>query len=249
MEPISVTIKYWTYPDGSPTGREPDGIEDFRNSLSASYVSLVRGQAGALGGGLYELSIELVTSISLRDVVGLIAGGVAYDVIKSGAHSLVLRQLISAYEVLRAKNKKENIEVEDLKLTFQDADLFIRRVTAKPLFDSLGEILKQVADNYTAMKGKTGEVPFEVHIPVFEDPEKRLCRFRDLLDVDETIENITQADYFRYWGVRYNLEGQVRVFDVSRKLLIDERYLTRREYWEEWHRDWVEKRRHNDNRA
>lgn len=238
MEPIAVRIDYWTSPDGSPTGVEPEGIDEFRHDLQEDYVSLVRGQSGACGGGLYDLMVHVTSSISLRDVVSLISGGIAYDLIKSGANSFVLKPLITAIEKLRSRNKKRDIEVDELTFSFQDADIIVKKIGKRPLYNDLEEIFKALAENFEYMKGKTGESPYAIHVPVFEDPNPRFSRFRALLDVDETIQGISTDSYFEYWGVRYNLEGQIRVFDVQRKFLIDATYMTQKEYWEAWEREW-----------
>lgn len=241
-EPIALRIDYWTLPDGSPTGVEPEGIDEFRLDLQDVYVSLVRGQSGAAGGGLYDLMVHVTSSISLRDVVSLILGGIAYDLIKSGANSFVLKPLITAIEKLKSRNKKRDIEVDELTFSFQDADIIVKKIGKQPLYDDLGRIFKVLAENFEYMKGQTGEPPYAIHIPVFEDPNPRFSRFRALLDVDETIQGITTDSYFQYWGVRYNLEGQIRVFDVQRRLLIDATYMTQKEYWEAWEREWYKER-------
>lgn len=239
MEPISVRVDYWTYPNGSLSGEEPEGIEKFRSELQETYVSLVKGQSGALGGGLYDLVVQVTSSISLRDFVDIILGGVAYDLVKGGAHSFILRPLIAAIKKLKAKNKDKNIEVDELKFFFQDTDIILKKVTTKSLFDDLEQIVKTVAKNYEAIKGPTGEPPYEIHIPVFEDPSPRFCRYRSLLDVDETIEDVTADSYLRLWGTRYNLEGQIRVFDVQKQILINERYMTQDEYWQACELEWA----------
>lgn len=79
MEPIAIKIEYWTLPDGSPTGQEPEGVEEFRSDLKNVYAFFVRGQSGACGGGLYEFVVTVTSSITLRDVASAILGGVAYD--------------------------------------------------------------------------------------------------------------------------------------------------------------------------
>ncbi|MFC1730724.1 hypothetical protein ACFL6I_10365 [candidate division KSB1 bacterium] len=239
MEPIAIRIDYWTYPDGSPTGEEPEGIEEFRNDLQDNYVSLVRGQSSACGGGLYELVVQVASSISLRDFANIILGGIAYDLVKSGTHSFVLRPLIAAFMNLKSRNKKQNIEVDELKFSFQDADIIVKKVATKPLFDELERVFKAVAESYEFLKGRNGELPYEIHIPVFEDPDPRFCRYRSLLDVDETIEEVSADSYLHLWGVRYNLEGQIRVFDVQRQILIDDRYMTQEEYLEAWKLEWA----------
>jgi hypothetical protein len=202
-------------------------------------VSLVKGQSGALGGGLYDLVVQVTSSISLRDFVSLILGGVAYDLVKSGTHSFILRPLIEAIKKLKAKNKEKNIEVDELKLFFQDTDVILKKVATRSLFDDLEQIIKAVAESYEAIKGPTGEPPYEIHIPVFEDPAPRFCRYRSLLDVDETIEEVSADSYLHLWGARYNLEGQIRVFDVQKQILINERYMTQDEYWKACEIEWA----------
>ena len=239
MEPISIRIDYWTYPNGSFSGEEPEGIEEFRSDLQETYVSLVKGQSGALGGGLYDLVIQVTSSISLRDFVSLILGGVAYDLVKSGTHSFILRPLIVAIKKLKAKNKEKNIEVDELKLFLQDTDVILKKVATRSLFDDLEQIIKAVSESYEAIKGPTGEPPYEIHIPVFEDPAPRFSRYRSLLDVDETIEEVSADSYLHLWGARYNLEGQIRVFDVQKQILINERYMTQDEYWKACEIEWA----------
>ena len=240
MEPIALKIEYWTLPDGSPTGIEPDGIDEFRNKLQEHYVSLVRGHSGACGGGLYDLIIQVTSSITIRDVSSAILGGIAYDLVKSGTKSLILRPLISAIETLREQNKEDlkKIEVDEFIFTFQDADIVVKNIGTGSFFEELEKIFKQLSISIDSLKGHAQEMPYVIHIPLFEDPEQKLCRFRSLLDVDETIEGITNDNYLQFWGVRYNLEGKVRVFDVKNNLLIDSSYMTQEEYWEAEEREW-----------
>jgi hypothetical protein len=246
MEPVAVRIDYWTLPDRSPTGIEPEGIDEFRRDLQNVYVSLVRGQSGSCGGGLYDLMVNVTSSISLRDVVNLILGGVAYDLIKSGTKSFVLKPLITAIENLKSRNKKWNLKVDELTFSFQDAEIIVKKIGQQPLSDDLGRIFKALAENFEYMKGQSGESPYAIHVPVFEDPNPRFSRFRAMLDVDETIEDINTDSYFKYWGVRYNLEGQIRVFDVQQRLLINETYMIQKEYWEVWHNEWAKERAAED---
>jgi hypothetical protein len=237
MESVAVRIDYLTFPDGSPTGVEPEGIDEFRNDMQDVYVSLVRGQSGACGGGLYDLLVHVTSNISLRDVINVIMSGVAYDLIKSGTHSFVLRPLITALEKLKSKNTKNNLTIDELKFTFQDSDIIIKKIGTQSLFDDLENIFKALAVNYEFMKDRSGASPYTIHIPIFEDPNPRFSRFRALLDYDETIEDVTTDSYLQFWGVRYHHEGQTRVFDVHQKLLIDASYMTQDEYLKAWERE------------
>ena len=244
MEPLALKIEYWTLPNGSPTGMEPDGIDEFRKELQEHYVSLVRGHSGACGGGLYDLIVHITSSITLRDVASAMIGGVAYDLVKSGTQSLILRPLVSAIEKLRERNKEnlQKIDVDEFRFSFQDADIVVKNIAAGSFFEELERIFKQLSNCIDSLKGNTQEMPYVIHIPIFEDPDQKLCRFRSLLDADETIVDITNDNYLQFWGVRYNLEGKIRVFDVKNKLLIDASYMTQEEYWKAAEKEWEKER-------
>ncbi len=233
MESLAINIEYWTLPDGTLTGMEPEGIDEFRSELQEHYVSLVRSHSGACGGGLYDLIINVTSTITLRDLASAILGGIAYDIVKSGTHSLVLRPLISAINKLKERNKDKHqkIEVDEFRFTFQDTDIIVKNIGTDDFFENLEKIFIQLSKSIDSLKGvATQEYPYIIHVPLFEDPEQKICRFRSPLDVDEMVENITNDDYLKLWGVRYNLEGKVRVFDVKNELLIDNSYMTQDEF-------------------
>ena len=118
----------------------------------------------------------------------------------------------------------------------------IQRLSDNSIFSQLEKILATFAVHYDSLCLASGEKPFEVHIPVFEDQnEDRLCRFRVLLDVDETIRNIAPSDYFKFWGLWYDYSGAFRVYDLERRLLLDTEFYTLDRYWEEWKRRRQEK--------
>lgn len=242
MEPISVRVDYWTLPDRSESGKEPEGIEQFRNELRSQYASLVRGRSGACGGGLYDLAVQVVSEISLRDVMGVIAGGVAYDLVKAGTQSFFVRPIFEALRRLKSKNRERNVDLDELTLSFRDTDIFIKRVDSHSIHDILEDVFKLMAENMETLTRGGREIPYAIHIPIVEDSDNETTRFRSLLDVDETIRDINQSTYFGYWGVRYNLAGSIKIFDVKRKFIIDETYMTQAEYWSAKHREWDIKR-------
>jgi hypothetical protein len=120
---------------------------------------------------------------------------------------------------------------------FNDAEVVITKIADNSIYESLGEVFQVLAKDFGHLRNGDGQYPYSIQIPVFEDPEKRLCRFRVLLDVDETIPKVSKADYLGYWGIYYDFERKPRVFDVKKTLLIDSDFLTIDRYWQEWKRD------------
>ncbi|MGH9515399.1 MAG: hypothetical protein ACRD3P_06940 [Terriglobales bacterium] len=165
----------------------------------------------------------------------LLIDGVAFDFIKRGAESFVLRPFLAAYEKLRDRNKSdERIDIGELQIHFQDSILLIREVRTDTILSNLGKLLLCLARNYDHLTIHHGESPFLIQIPAFEDPdEDRPRRFRVRGDIDETIPSHGPSDYFKFWGLEYIVDADRRVYDVTRQLLLDEGFNTLDEHWAE----------------
>lgn len=237
VERMAVKIDYVTSPQEGSIDPIPVGMEEFRRELEDAYVSLIRGHPGVRGGGWYQFAIQVTSSITLRDLANLILGGIAYDLLKSGVSSFVLRPLLHSYAKLASRNSKIEFGVDEVSFFFQDTDVIIKKTGTQFIHLDLENILTALVKNYEHLLYR-GELPYVIHIPVFEDKKSHFSRFRSMLDVDETIQNIVSDNYFQYWGVRYNRAGKVCVFDVQRQIILDEQYMTQSEYWIAWNKAW-----------
>jgi hypothetical protein len=240
--PSSVKVSWWAEQIGPTKLSGFDGIDDFRRELDENYVAIVRPRPGDLGG-LYQLAVHFVTNITLGDVATFIASGVAYDVLKSGSKAFVLRPFLEAFNRLRSRNKGQNIGIEELLLEFHDSIVALDASRGDVIATQIGFILETISANYELLTLKSRETPFEIRIPVFEATAKdRPARFRALLDVDEILAQGTADDYAGFWGLWYDYSRQYRVFDVKRRLLIDEKWVSRAHYWQEMEERWRHQR-------
>ena len=153
---------------------------------------------------------------------------------------MVLRPFLAAYKKLRERNRERFLDISELQIEFQDCVVIIHETSSDTIVNHLEEILLSIARNYDhLMLGESREPPFEIHVPVVEDPdEDRPCRFRLKGDIDETIRSKGPADYFAFWGLVYNRAYTVKVYDVSRKLLLEEGFNTLEQHWAELRRRW-----------
>ncbi len=178
----AVRVSYWAEQTGAWELRDLAGINDFRRDLAEDYVSTVQARPGDLGG-LYQLAVEIVSSISLFDVATFLAQGIAFDLIKSGTKAFVLRPFLRAYERLRDRNAGAGVDIEQMRIVFQDTSVTIWSIYDDSIYTNLGQIIATLAARYSSMILSSGEPPFEIHVPLFEDPAAdRLCRFRVPLD-------------------------------------------------------------------
>lgn len=230
----SVKVTYWAEQVGENQLDDLPGIEEFRTELEQEYAAAVHGRPGDLGG-LLHMAVEFVSSISMSDVATFIAEGMAYDVLKEGSKSLVLRPFLHAYRKLKDRNRDSQLDIEVLRLTLRDSVLVIYRLSEGSIPANLEKILVAAASEYRHMVLRSGEAPFELHIPVFEDPAAdRISRFRVLLGVDETIAPQPQTDYFKLWGLYYDFSRTTRVYDAATHSLIDDEFLTQEWYDIRW---------------
>jgi len=232
--PTAVRITYWTEQSGPNSHEDLAGISEFKSDLETEYVSLVRGRPGDLGG-LYDLAVEFVASITLQDFARFVAAGAAYDAIKSGAKSFLLRPFLQAYHKLLEKNSERTPHIDVLEIAFQDTTVTIREIYPGSLAPNLRVILERLAGSYTNLRLASGENPVHIYIPVFEDPAvDRLVQYREPLEVDETYRPVSDGDYLRLWGAEYAFARQWRVFDVEKELLLNAEFYTRDMYDARW---------------
>lgn len=238
QEGMAIKVDYWAAQDGDFKLHDLGGIGEFREELAGQYAAIVRGRPGALGG-LYHLSVEIVSTLALSHVVRLLLDGIAFDLIKEGTKTFVLRPFLAAYGKLKERNKGDYGDIDELRLIFQDSVVIVDYLGDDSIASSLEKILHTLSKNYQHLVLSSGESPFEIYIPIFEDPAvDRPSRFRELLHYDETIPSVSVSDYFVYWGVWYDFSHKHRVYDVQRELLIDEGFLTKKQYWAIWEKRW-----------
>jgi len=226
----AVTIRYWVASDHASEilaniERIPNGMQEFRNELEESYVSVIHGHPAGAGGGL-DLFVDFVTSISLHDVALAIVLGAAYDLVKTALKVFALRPFLSALKKLR-ETSREDIGIAEFRIVFSDTILHIDNVCYNALPANLEKIFLELARKYDSLKLSSGFYPTEIFIPVIEDPIlkppttfRRVSRFE--YDEGSNLE-IGPDRYFEFLGLQYDLIDhldELRVFDVKKSQLL-----------------------------
>jgi hypothetical protein len=230
----SVKVKYWVVHNTvSLKFRDLEGIQEFRNELAENYVSTVQGRPmGA--GGFIRLWVEFQSLFTLSELVRIVMEGAAFDLIRRGGKESLLKPFLTAYQRLKERNTQRAVEIAELRFLFEDAIVVIESIPNVELLSQVEKILRTLAEQYEKLSLKSGERPFEIHIPIFEDPAPdRPYRFRQILEEEETIprSDFSASSYFQLWGLDFDFFSATRVYDVGRQLIIDEPYYTRSQYW------------------
>jgi hypothetical protein len=138
----AIKITYWAeQKQGSASIYDFEGIGDFRKELDESYISVVQGRPGPLGG-LHELAVEFISNLTLVEVAKFLLEGIAFDLIKSGTRAFVLRPFLKAYQKLKDRNPSFQLDIEEFRIVFQDSVIVIYKITGDSIFVNLEKIIK-----------------------------------------------------------------------------------------------------------
>ena len=138
----SIRVTYWVG-EG-----EIEGINEFSEDLSANYVANVRGRRAGLGGGLYQLTVQFLSHLTLKEIVTFLLEGMAYDVIKSATTDFLIRPFIDAYRKLKGREGNRRVDIDQLQFVFEDTSILINRLPNTDLLADLSKILLAVTRNF-----------------------------------------------------------------------------------------------------
>jgi hypothetical protein len=233
---MAIKVNYWTSTDHpADFYNKISGMTKFKNDLAENYLSVVKGRPAGAGGGT-SFIIEIISTFSLSHLVMLLLEGVTYDLIKQGTNAFVLRPFIAAYKILCNKNKNHLI-LSELCIEFQDISIIFHDEQGIGIVDHIGEILVKLAEQYDHLSTDSGMKPDRIHIPVVENPDKDSpYKFRILGNIDETIHAKGPEDFFGFWGLEYDIEHAMRIYDVQKKLLIGGDFCTLEQYYRDYDR-------------
>lgn len=220
MENMTIKVLYWAEQEGDKL-HEPNEIREFKQKLSENYTSVVHGRPGDLGG-IDELIIEVISSMSLKEVVNAMLISATYDMIKQGTKSFVLKPFMDAYKSLKDSNSDSELDIYSIQFTFEDSIIKLYKITENSIYTSIGTVFNILAKNYDSMILPDGEKPFEIFIPVFEDPDPTYAnKYRLKYNVDETIVSFDLDDYTKLWGLYYDYNHCFKTYNIQKQILID----------------------------
>jgi hypothetical protein len=219
----AIKISYYGEPNENYNISEFVGISDFKNNLERDYTTFIRQKTDGYGAGFYEFVVEIISDITLNDFITFLLTGTAFDLVKYGTKNFAIQPFLNAYKKLRTTNKE--VDIEELRFSFKDSNVIIYRIYQNSILEELENILLSLSINYDKLFYENKERPYQIDIPVFEDPiENNGIDFRFLLSVDEPIQNTSSKDYFKFWGAYYQFRGWKYVYDCLNKKLMDATY-------------------------
>lgn len=222
MEKIKVKISYWTYPEGD----QFEKLDGFENDLENEYeLEITSQKTDAMGGGLYELAIEIYNNVNFEDITkGLIEDG-----IKVGL-GYFWKPLFKKVKELFRRNKKYKPDIDVARFIFRDIEIFLYPIFPNSIEKVIDNAIKTLSLHFPKIKQKTNVKPKSIHIPIFNRTDLyEVCAYRVKLNVDENISEFSEDDYFKLWGIRCESEDDF-IYNVESGSVIKTRFYTQFEY-------------------
>jgi hypothetical protein len=216
----NIEINYWTYPDG----KDFNGIEDFISEIDKDYfLTVTKKRTDALGGGLYDLIIEISEDLTLLEL--------AKSYLEDGIKLYVgynIKKIYESIKVLFEKNQDFNPTVEQIKIKFKDCTIYLYEVYQNGIAEAFDDFVKILIDLVLNKKIKFKKIK-EIHSPIYNHRDSYdLCDYRVKLQYDENISEFKKADYLKFWGVKFKKKKMV--YDVENGKFLKEKFYTQKAY-------------------
>ena len=235
---IAIKINYNVLGKNDEENYGEDDVNQFRNRIQDHYLVTFHKHIAERGGG--NFLIEFLIGLTLKDYLMVIAGGLAWDLIKIGSKKFFIQPFIDEYKKFRLTPYSQ--EIRDIAFTFSDTKLRIlsaRKDGVEVSFGIISRIFQKLAANYSKLDIDKHNKLTEITIPIFADSiTADGLVYREKLEYDEPLlyeENLdifNNEAYLKYWGLTFNNYNR-KVFNVDSKSILNSSWYTGDEY--NWH--------------
>ncbi|WP_201986610.1 hypothetical protein [Hymenobacter rubidus] len=225
----TINLSYWTYPEGVMFD-DFKNIDKFKTELTEDYdINLESRQTDALGGGLYELAIEIISDFNFKTY--------ALEIIRDNSKTAIVagaiyfwKPLMKKIKALFAQNTELSPNIESALIKFKDTSISIYSIYPNGISEIIDDIIPIISEHYIQMEQKSTSHIKSIHIPIFNQVDTySICAYRVKLNVDENIPKFDKGDYYKIWGIEYQ-DGTKAVYEVNSSNLINAPFYTQSEY-------------------
>ena len=209
-----------------------ENIDYFREKINENYNNIVKANPVGRGGGTYEFIIRFICNLSLQHYVEIIAGYLGVKLINKSTDKLlekyVFAPLQTCYQNL--KNNNPCLDCYSFQIELKDVNIFIYKTSDNSIIPNLNKILQQISEHIKNIEKIKGYKITQIHIPAVLDVLEGYKVYRVPLGEEETT-NLSDKDYFSFWGVEYCSTQLKAVYDLnSKSILSDYRFYSEEEF-------------------
>ncbi len=180
------------------------GLETFKKNLEKHFFSKVTIRNSSTNNASVKLIIGLNCNFSMVETLYHFNKG------NWGNFECENNSFANSIKLLQQCNTI-HIETEELSFFFKDTSIIINTLYDQSIPEQLENILKQIGNHYVYFTNGLTKIPYEIHIPVFE--ENVIEDNSLVLTVDSSTLN--KNDFFSFWGLYFYSEEDAVIYDLE----------------------------------
>lgn len=106
------------------------------------------------------------------------------------------------------------VEIKELSIHLRDTSIIMTRLPNCHIQDNLENILESVSGNFVHFTRGLSKMPYEIFVPIYEETKNSFSH-------SEKKHN-KKPDYSEFWGLYFEDEEDLAVYDVKNKTIIEE---------------------------
>lgn len=209
-------------------------IEEFKADLGKEYGYFIRPRPVGRGGGAYELVVEFLLNTDLKTYLTIIGTYLSGKIIDKATDGILDQYLFKPFfKVFRNfSDKHGGIEICEFKIELYNSKIVIYKIEDFSITETFEKVLEKIYQNLEKLVIED-EFPSDFTIPVFADVVNEKVVYRPPLGMEESIDKITEDDYFKLWKLDYEFIHGQRVFDLVNEVFIEDAdFVTEDEYYD-----------------
>lgn len=226
---LEIRYDAFIYNDGV---EELEDIEYFKEEINKNYNNIVKANPVGRGSGAYEFIIHFIGDLPLQDYIKILFGYLGVKVINKSTDKLLERYVFVPLQTSYQKLKRNNpvLDCYKFQIELKDVNIFIYKTSKNSIFSNFNKILQQISEHIKNIEKIEEYKITAIHIPAVLDVFNGYKVYRAPLGEEETT-NLSDKDYFSFWGVEYCSSQLSAVYDLnSKSILSDYRFYTEEEF-------------------
>lgn len=191
------------------------GLENFRLKIERDFFCDVAINFLKEKVDSYNLIIDISFNFDLEQGLSILADRKVGDLDLNSNNNtdyLYLNQLKNL-----AKKSNKSIDIEELNLVFNNCTVVIHKIFEQSISYQLKNIIQNINNNLLYFSKGFTEIPYEVHIPIFE--AEPFNTNADLMNI--RIKEAKNYDYSKFWALYFETRTDASIYDVEHHDIID----------------------------
>lgn len=185
------------------------GLNTYLKSLEKQYYAIVSLRSYQKQNGAIDMTIDMNCSLTLVELLTFHNQG------RWGNNGTDIAPLKKSFDRLVGQNSVE-LDIEELTIYLQDTTIIIKKIYRQSIAEQVDAILRELTDHYVYLSKGLTEKPYEIFIPVFEDPATEQGLDGKIVCCKE----IAPKTYFEFWGVYLESEDDALIYNLNKTAYI-----------------------------